>query len=120
MYLMCINATVGYVGYVVKTGGPSPSSTTVQVVDTNNTVIATQYSMQGQFVINNAYFWWPYTMSKDQYGYMYQLVVSHMKSNPMTFKTAPVTGLRLLVLMVAQVVAQLGEKSILSKKNRAQ
>ena len=75
---------VGVVKYDVTTGGKTPGVIKVSVLDANGTVVGTfishtQYDVKatGQVNIDNANFWWPYTMSKDNYGYLYTLKVRH-------------------------------------------
>ena len=67
---------VGRVRYDIRTAGPAGFiNMLVQVVDRDGLVVGSSSIAQDTISIQNANFWWPYTMNNLNPGYLYTLKV---------------------------------------------
>lgn len=50
---------------------------TVEVLDRNGTKVAEGADLVGSLQVSNVQLWWPFSMSHEEYAYLYTLVVSN-------------------------------------------
>ena len=77
--MSCLHS--GFVRYDVEHGGGSEvdPQTHVDLLSQDGEFIARASGLSGSFQIPNVTLWWPYSMSKEQFGHMYTLKVRAVK-----------------------------------------
>ncbi|KAJ8304456.1 hypothetical protein KUTeg_018039 [Tegillarca granosa] len=102
-----IQNTDGVVNYtVVGSGTPGFISLEVEILDKSKSVVGRSTKLQDQIVVQNANFWWPYTMNPKSPGYLYLLKVTVKDTSnnvidvyrqPFGIRTVSVTANQLLI-----------------------
>ena len=73
--MSCLHS--GFVRYDIAHGGSSEvdPQTHVDILSQDGEHVARASGLSGSFQIPNVTLWWPYSMSKHQFGHMYTLMV---------------------------------------------
>ncbi|ESO98158.1 hypothetical protein LOTGIDRAFT_180555 [Lottia gigantea] len=72
-----INKTAGIVNYKIVPGGNAAFvMVTVEIVDKDGKVVGSKQALDGSISIDNAHFWWPYTMNVTDTAYLYTMKVT--------------------------------------------
>ncbi|KAJ8304053.1 hypothetical protein KUTeg_017636 [Tegillarca granosa] len=98
---------LGVVNYtVVGSGTPGFISLEVEILDKSKSVVGRSTKLQDLIVVQNANFWWPYTMNPKSPGYLYLLKVTVKDTSnnvidvyrqPFGIRTVSVTANQLLI-----------------------
>ncbi|KAI0212759.1 Beta-glucuronidase [Lamellibrachia satsuma] len=98
--------STGYVRYAVKPGyNESLPKADVEILDRDGETVARGFSVSETVTIPNVTLWWPYSMSTDNFGYMYTLKVMLKSSTglvdvyrqPFGVRTLNVTDTQILI-----------------------